>query len=369
MDLVNSKRVYILCSSPNLRGIHSYAINSLDLFPNSVLLVPPGDNRILWLLWELFYPPFLLLFLRDSAFIFANTRISPLAFLIRSNNRLICILHDFMDTSLVRSPESRGLSVKRLLNSYLISTSLRNAHSVISNSHSTRAEFIKIMPTRQHSCHVLHPQLSFRPDLVTSILQNLRSGQNSLYSDSEQFSSIYLSVTGTTPNKSPHSYHQLVESLSSNSDGKVLYYLVGIPPDSSIIRSINALMPRLTIKSLYRVSDFTLLNLYLLSDSFISLSNQEGFGIPLHDALAFDVPAYVTLIPSFQEISSLHPTPDITYFYTESITQELPFHLNTQTQTRDRLTRALLRSDNYLKYQTMHTAHLHRQARAIVHNT
>lgn len=362
MRSVNHPRVYILCSSPNLRGIHSYASNALQLFPNSTLLTPPGNNRIVWLLWESFYPIYLLLFLRNSVLIFANTRVSPLAHILKNNNYLISILHDLMDTLLDPSHYVQSFSLKSHLNTFLISTSLRFADSVVSNSYYTQNTLAQFTQLRDQPCHVLHPQLSFRPNLVSSVVDQLRLGTSYPPLFSQHYSSIYFSLTGLTPNKSPDSYFDLIKGISSYDSSTCLYYLVGIPSHLINLESIQSQFPNVTLLPLHRVSESTLISLYLLSDAFISLSKQEGFGIPLHDAIAFDIQSYATRIPPFLEISSLHPHPNVTYLSPASLPNNILSHLPGRYAIPDRMQRALTRAGKYLSHYSRHTAHIQRQA-------
>lgn len=341
------KRTFILCSSPNSRGIHTYALNTLDLFSNSFLCVPPGTKRFIWLLWEFFYPLYLLLVVRKSIIIFANTRINPLAFFIKTDNRLISILHDFMDTRLDPGHPISSSFLKRTLNSYLIEHSLHHADHVVTNSHITHYSLLTYLPECSESSSVLHPQLSFPTTAVDAACDHIHLPRSHDHLCSYDHRPIFFTVTGMTPNKSPDSYIDLVQSLSSSCSDEFIYYFVGLSPSSNIAQTLKSKFPHLTLKLLYRVSQSTLINLYLMSDAFISLSLQEGFGIPLNDALAFDIPSFVTSIPSFREISSLHHKPDITYFSPYSIIKELPLHLCSQPRCVDRTHRALIRNYRY----------------------
>ena len=365
MGAVDLKHVYILCSSPNLRGIHTYSLNCLQLFPNSRLLIPPGNNRILWLIWEFFFPFFLLLSTRNSVLIFANTRISPLAFAIRRDNYFLAILHDFMDTSLDCTMGTSPLSPKTYLNTTLLTSSLIHADCVVSNSNITRNSLQQLIPAADAYRPVLYPHLSFKPDLIATALENLRLPQHEILTNINNHSFAFFSLAGITSNKSPHSYCDLIRNISSDIPDSSLYYIIGLPPDSTFHQSIQAKLPRVTVKSLYRVSELTLVYLYLLSDAFISLSNQEGFGIPLHDALAFGVSSYVTSIPSFLELSTIHPYSDVMYFPHLSITKDLPPSLRQQQYCPDRFRRALTRGDKYLSTHTQHDYRLRKQVRNI----
>ena len=344
----------------------------LQLFPDSVLLSPPSQNRLVWIAWEFLYPILLLLTVRNSVLIFANTRINPLAHYIKTSNRLICVLHDFMDTNLESfRTDSAPFAISRSnlllsFNTYLISSSLNSADTVITNSHLTNQSLLSALPTLSPKSFVLYPHLSFSPISLASSLRQLCDDPTNIPVLNTKYSSILLSVTGVSANKSPHSYVELIRQLSVRTSQKTLYYLVGMPPDSTFIKSINIESPNLKIIPIPRVSEHTLISFYLLSDTFISLSTDEGFGIPLLDALSFGIPSRVTSIPSFCEISDLFPQSDITLYSPHLITKELTHSLAHQTNTDDRYHRFALRAEAYLEAYQRHATHLQNQAQRVL---
>lgn len=89
-------------------------------------------------------------------------------------------------------------------------------------------------------------------------------------------------------------------------DGEALLVLVGAGPDEGRLRELAArlgVLDRVLITG--RLDDETLASWWARADVFVSLSEQEAFGIALGEAVAAGVPAVVSDIPAFRYVAGL----------------------------------------------------------------
>lgn len=300
-EQVSIKRVAVICSSPNERGIHQYAKTLNTLISNSELILCPwkSGNYVAWEMLGLIlsYGKFR----RFSHYIFCNSRISPLLWPLVRRDRVTVVVHDLMDTSQGTDGQVERFRLlrwmKTMVNTVLIRHSVRRAGSVIVNSAYTRSGLRAWLGKSLPTVHVLHPPPSFGE--VKGTLKRPIVGS---YQDRDENSINVLAVAGVTANKSLSDYFTWHREVTEMTDKRVRLTLYGarLRELSLSEREYVVEMAGLIVLK-YRERKSVLLSDYLGCDFVISLSSEEGFGIPVADAVGFGIEVIARRIKAYEE--------------------------------------------------------------------
>lgn len=287
---------YIICSSPNGRGIHRYAQFLEERLKGSEL-IQCGYVRGMFVWWELVgIVVHLRRLVRADGLVFVNTRVTPLIWLLIDWRKVSVIVHDLMDTSQDRGwgEIGKGNRIRGYLNTWLIESSISRAGCVICNSRYTQERLIAWKGESFCKSLVLRPPLTFSRDDLSSHECDM--------GDDRKECIRFLAVAGTSKNKAIEDYfkwHRYVESITENKTNLTIYglTLASLPTyNRDYVESCDG---RIVIKS--RRPSQELLRDYLDCTYFLSLSREEGFGIPVADAVAFGVRVIARDIEAFRE--------------------------------------------------------------------
>ena len=289
----------VVCSSPNGRGISRYA-DYLTLLVQGRLITCREATRY-YVVWELIG------ILREAKslvcadeVIFANTRVSPLLWLVLNWEKITVVVHDLMDTDAekIDSQCQRGIIkwVVVRVNSWIVRESIRRAGRVIFNSSCTESEarqWVKIQPVNST---VIYPPPSFGAfPSVGSVELREERGCSQIFQ--------ILVVAGMSANKSYDEYKRFQESLRARVEIDVKLIVYGVElrrANSEFNRWVAREGEMVEIK--YKKAATELLGDYLSSDLFVSLSRNEGYGMPVADAVALGIPVLARSICAYREI-------------------------------------------------------------------
>ena len=289
----------VVCSSPNGRGISNYADYLTQLIQGR--LVTCSEATRYFVLWELFG------ILRQTRalacadeVVFANTRVSPLLWLFLNWEKITVVVHDLMDTDAekMNGGQQRGVIrwVVVRVNSWIVRESIRRARRVIFNSGCTESEVKRWVRIGRVGCSVVYPPLSFGAFTSTQSVRLSKKSENR-----EIFQ--ILVVAGMSANKSYNEYREFQERVCASVEVKVRLVVYGIElerANGEFIRWVESESEMVKVK--YKKAATELLADYLNSDLFISLSRNEGYGIPVADAVAFGIPVVARSICAYREI-------------------------------------------------------------------
>lgn len=288
--------VFVICSSPNGRGIHRYA-KGICTAVNESVLIEKGESLIPAVCWEIIWPLANCKFLSNHARLFiVNTRVSPLLWLRRS--KVIVVVHDAMDTLISRRVVATRLSPLNLF-AYLVNTvwivaSIRRSKHVVFNSNATRRCYRKFIGGKETSVVYPHPSFDSSFDRAGST--------RGVVSESYRI----LSVTGRSRNKALDEYIVFARLLRKRIEGFKLI-LVGVEwADLGVDGELEDELAKSCIECKRGISDNELVEEYLNCDLYLSLSADEGFGIPLDDALGFGIKCVASMIDAYIEIYNIH---------------------------------------------------------------
>ena len=233
--------------------------------------------------------------------IFTNTRISPLLWPLLRRDKVTIVVHDLMDTSQEGSYSMGQLSFLRWFkvtaNTFLIKQSVKRAGRIVSNSAYTRYRLAEWLGNSCPEVHVLHPPPSFRAVDGIRALQVVDR-----FDDSDERTVNVLAVAGVTTNKSLSDYFIWHKEVSRLARRRVWLKLYGVQfRDLSVgqreyVKEMGGL-----ISLRYRQSESLLLQDYLTCDFLVSLSSEEGFGIPVADAIGFGIKVIARKIWAYEE--------------------------------------------------------------------
>ena len=293
-----SRGTVVVCSSPNERGIFRYA-DYLSRLTGGRLIT--CSKRASWFIaWEIFgvvrYAHKMRL--ADET-IFANTRVSPLLWLIIDWKRVTVVVHDVMDTTADKARYGGIKGVRKQIaicvNSWIIQNSVRRAGKVVFNSFYTRSQVERWMSKEFSRSAVIFPPPSFAEQIGCC---------NEVYQEIEQTNiPMILVVTGMTKNKMCGDYQLFYEELLKKTGGKVKLVLYGIHVDRAqdgFRQWIEANQGLVEVK--YKREACELYRDYLSCSLVCSLSTEEGYGMPVADALGFGIPVVARSIDAYKEI-------------------------------------------------------------------
>lgn len=299
---LNREKKLVVCSSPNGRGIAKYAEYLGDLVNGTLVTCDKKTHR--FVLWEVFGIVRYAEELRGAReVIFANTRVSPLLWKRLDWRRVTVVVHDVMDTDAERVDsrhigicrEIRGRVIRRV-NSWVMKKSIEKANRVIFNSQYTKSEVKRWIGHRHAISCVISPPPSFEKKVVEMGCD--------LEIDSERRKPFkMLAISGTSKNKAHETYmsfHRELEARIGESVGLVIYGIELSKTDSQFRSWVEREKDRVEIK--YRRNEEELLRDYLECDFVVSLSKEEGYGMPIADAIGFGIPVVAMSIESYREI-------------------------------------------------------------------
>lgn len=301
---ITQKSVLIICSSPNGRGIHQYAQGLKTRIKGAAILAP--HKRVSYSLWELFVVLVKWKEIKNyDIVVFANSRVSPFIWPLLKTTRVYVVIHDFMDTMVEN--RYRGESevwhrkIRRIVNTWMIRGSLNRAAGVIVNSNTTRDQLCDTGWGSQAKVYVVNPGPSFGENQVQRATREGVTEAN--FSKRLEL----LSVTGSTRNKCLGDYFKLVDRLVRDEGIDIAMVLVGVEErdvPKSIVDIYEDNRERITLNK--GISSRRLVEMYIDCHAYISLSIDEGYGIPLADAAGFGVPVVARNIPAFSEIAAMN---------------------------------------------------------------
>ena len=292
----------VICSTPNGRGIHAYA-EFLGREVSGYRLVMPGRGCKSFLIWEMVgILGKLSTLLRAKELIFVNTRVSPFLWFILSWHKVSVVVHDLMDTLEERDYRFNSVDsveyIKRMVNGYLLRVSIERAGCVLCNSRHTRNELCRWLGEKYKESCILRPPLSFRQFLNT--VDTVKQSKNE--SELEEGEIRILAIAGMSRNKALGDYFELhgILKREMKKGMRMVIYGVDLQRVEERIRDY-AFKERDSLVLRYKGDSSELLSEYLTCDMLISLSSDEGFGMPVADASAFGIDSVVRDICAFRE--------------------------------------------------------------------
>lgn len=291
----------VICSSPNGRGIEKYA-EYLSRLMGAEIVTCARDTRY-FMVWEVFgILRYVRRLRRAEEIVFANTRVSPLLWALIDWQRVTVVVHDLMDT-IVEKEGNRKVSharkevrIARRINSWFMRVSIIKAGRIVFNSRYTQSEVRRWIGNRDVKGCIISPPPSFeRLVRKTSIKEDRQvEGNKGLR---------LLAVTGTSRNKAHEDYASFHRGLEVRIGRGVELVMYGIrlSQTSSQFRDwvVNG-EGKVMVK--YKREEEELLDDYLDCDFVVSLSSEEGYGMPVADALGFGIPVIAKSIDAFNEI-------------------------------------------------------------------
>ena len=223
-------------------------------------------------------------------------------------NKRILVIHDYMQCiklkSLLNIPnffkKNGQLEIlKRIYHTFMFKLSASRADYFIFNSYYTKQNACNWIPNIfNKKSLVLHPLPSFNPKNVLEISKNInfrnKSKENNIH---------ILFVTGFPATKRSEMIYPIIKKLANKN--KRINFLISIVGIHNFKK--HDLNKNITIdirkKSL---SEKVLIQKYLTTDIFISTSSEEGFGIPLLDAITFNIFTIASSIPAYKEIKKIY---------------------------------------------------------------
>ena len=291
---------YVVCSTPNGRGIHRYALYLSKEVCNYELVAPKRKKRFLW--WEMVeIVRHCRKLMKADRVIFVNTRISPLLWPFLRWSKITVVVHDIMDTDgeakVVIMDESLLQGCVRIarvrLNSWVFRYSVKHAGSVICNSRYTRENLAIWLDMKYRESTVVHPPLSFR--------QVLEVGNGRDKDVTTEVIDI-LAVAGMSRNKCVYDYLRWHNEMRKRTNRELKLTIYGVEMerlDEEGIGYINRNGDSIKVK--YGRSSDELAKDYLDCSFFLSLSGEEGYGMPVADACSFGIRVVARSIGAFKE--------------------------------------------------------------------
>jgi len=296
---IHRKDRLVVCSSPNGRGIAKYAEYLREMVEGTLITC---DKRTRWfVLWELFG---ILSFTRElvssKELYFSNSRVSPLLWMVLDWGKVTIVVHDVMDTNAERRCRRERLGarmkLRREVNSWILRRSIEKASRIIFNSQYTECEVRRWIDVNYGRTCVIYPPPSFEK-LVTK--ERVKAGRER---GGKEILKL-LTVTGTTKNKAHEAYKEFHETLEARVGMRIELVIYGIELRKARGEFTSWAMDRrdrVTVK--YGRSEEELMEDYLDCDIVVSLSTEEGYGMPVADALGFGIPVVARSIGSYREI-------------------------------------------------------------------
>lgn len=171
-------------------------------------------------------------------------------------------------------------------------------------------------------CKALNLQTSKVTVIYNGLSEFFRPQKNDITEISPKKDFI-LAVSSHHPRKN---YKRLVEAFCNLKDDKVELYIVGNIVNHFTNDFKNDKLAKNRIHFLTNVSDTELVKYYEEASLFVFPSTYEGFGIPLIEAMSYNLPCVISDIPVFREIgdeSVIYVNPKSVRSITEGIEKGL----------------------------------------------
>ncbi len=182
--------------------------------------------------------------------------------------------------------------LKRALYRILFSRSVRRAKSIITISHRTEKDLIELMGRRvQKKIHVVPLGVSSEFHAVT------QEEQNRLRSTYKIHRPFLLYIGGAKEHKN---VQMLIDAFSAVESPSHDLLLIISGPEAGDLR----LAPHVTL--LRNVSDRELPAFLTVASAYVTATKEEGFGLPLLEAMACGCPVLACSLPVFQELFQGH---------------------------------------------------------------
>ena len=313
--------VVLSISSPNNRGMHVYSKSLFNLIRKKTIskLIYPKKQRFLGnkmeffnrIIWEI--KPINISNINSLDFFISGHPRYPIDILLNSNkfkNKKILVIHDYMLCTKLKDLLSYKYIFKNLHNFWLLKSiyhtllfklSVSKSDYFIFNSFYTK-DNLKNWVRKNYYINkdslVIHPIPSFSPKKVCNENKIIKYKTNKQKKDIN-----ILFVTGLPKTKRSELIMPIIKKLAEEmSDFNFFVSVVGIfkLKGENLPRNIFLNIPKQSL------SEKNLIQRYLNADIFISTSSDEGFGIPLLDAITFEISSIATSIPAYEEIKKVY---------------------------------------------------------------
>ncbi len=289
----------IVCSSPNGRGIHNFASYLTNIVRGR--LVTCKSNTRWFVAWEMLgIVRYVRMIRMADETVFANTRVSPLLWTLIDWKKITVVVHDLMDTRAERLNDDwkNGIrkKVARRVNSWIIEVSVRKAGKVIFNSRYTETQVSRWLNGKMGRACVIYPPPSF-----AGIGSELTIEEGSEEVDKGKIK--ILVVTGMTKNKVYEEYRVFHERLQAEIGKIVSLVIYGVQLEKAEVDFQKWVVESNGIVSIKYKRDLReLLSDYLECNLVCSLSIEEGYGMPVADAVGFGIPVIARSIGAYREV-------------------------------------------------------------------
>ena len=202
------------------------------------------------------------------------------------------------DLSLRLYPQCHPIR-RRLLNRPLMSMAIRQASAIVTVSHSTRRDLLRLHGVRSDRVAVVHEAASpaFRPIHDRTRLDAMRAK----YRLPDRF---ILYVGTVEPRKN---LARLIDAVAQARSAGVPHHLVCVGPYGWSSRNLVGLIERLALTPYVHFTGYVpfedLPALYNLAEVFVFPSLYEGFGLPVVEAMACGTPVITANSSSLAEIA------------------------------------------------------------------
>ncbi|MBI4971314.1 MAG: glycosyltransferase family 4 protein [Candidatus Omnitrophica bacterium] len=196
---------------------------------------------------------------------------------------------------------------------FMINKAYHQAKSVICVSNATRNDLTGFFGTNGSHCRVIHE--SVRPEFLYDIPSETRTKIRSRYRLPEHY---ILSVGILKPHKNILKLIRIVRELRKEGFTKEHLVIVGKPFDKhpEILVEIHKGEQEGFIRHLENIPGSDLPAIYQMADIFAFLSLHEGFGLPILEAFASEIPVIASNVSSIPEVAGkgallVDPTDDV----------------------------------------------------------
>jgi glycosyltransferase involved in cell wall biosynthesis len=230
-------------------------------------------GKILYIIEEQFYLPILLL-INHHSFLLSPLHTTPVVLL---GCKRILILHDLMFMDNLQKYGIRGnMFFSSLYRSICISLALKFNNN-------------RIVTVSETSKRVISDQFNIETSDITMITNHFQFSQQSNIAVQTPSCSYILAVTG----KADHKNFKLLKNVFDRNILGIHLRVVGNIPSDNDNNNITYYS---------NLTSEELMDLYKNAEALVFPSLQEGFGIPLLEAVNFNLPIFCSDIPIFREI-------------------------------------------------------------------
>lgn len=204
------------------------------------------------------------------------------------NSKQLLVIHDL----LFKRKKLFPYPLMRIQRQFYLPISIKHADKIIAISHSTKEDIEFYYPKGKYKIRVIYNYFNFKK--FGNLNRNILLKEN-----------YFLSICSTAMHKNLITVLKAFENYCINGGIYNLVLVGTIPNKSDIVlyfdNLVDTVKQRIQIYS--HISDEHLSKLYMKANAYISASLFEGLGMPIVEAMYFDLPLLLTDDKVFREVS------------------------------------------------------------------